>query len=278
MWYTICEELLTMEAGQGVVMAIETTPFTVGSLCDGCAWSVPNVDLLATQIALVAVGQADHLAEILTASGMPQLDADNIARSEAIKLVTANAENPYHRDGWLFQVMSWICAHRLSVGATIRTPHMILAHKGLDGLQVETGQNGISQVVIFEDKATDNPRDVIRDDVWPEFRDLESGSRQNVIAAEVVALLKGSGYTNPSEAVKNIIWGESRAFKASITVGNYHASPEGLMSLFSDYDDVVKGNKSRRRGDIFQVADLRGWMEALAARVITVLESGVKSV
>ena len=206
------------------------------------------------------------------------MDADSIARSEAIKLVTANVDNPYHRDGWLFQVMSWICAHRLSAGAAIRAPHMILAHKGLDGLQVETGQNGVSHVVIFEDKATDNPRAVIRDDVWPEFRDLETGSRQNVIAAEVVALLKGSGYPNSSEAVKSIVWREARVFKASITVGDYHASDGGLLSLFADYDDVVKGDKARRRGDIFQVADLRAWMQVLAAKVVDILESGVKGV
>lgn len=259
-------------------MAITTTSFSLGSLCDGCAWSVPDIDLLATQIAIVAVGQADHLAEILAASGMSQLDADNVARLEAVKLVTANAGDPYHRDGWLFQVMSWICAHRLSPSAIIRTPHMIHALKGLDGLQVEVNQDGVSQVLIFEDKATDNPRDVIREDVWPEFREIESGSRQNVIAAEVVALLKGGGYPDPSGAVKSIIWGGARSFKASITVGDYHATPAGLASLFSDYDDVVKGDKGRRRGDIFHVEDLRGWMEALAEKVIAVLQSGVESV
>ncbi|MEN4937507.1 hypothetical protein ABE424_16770 [Stenotrophomonas sp. TWI1149] len=259
-------------------MAIETRPYTVASLCDGNEWSVPDADLLAVQIAMVALGQADHLAEILKASGVPQVEADGIARSEAIKLVTASADNPYHRDGWLFQVMSWICAHRLNANSAIRTPHMILAHKGLDGLQVEAGENGISHVVIFEDKATDNPRDVIRDEVWPEFRELESGSRQNMIAAEVVSLLKSSGYPNATDAVKSIIWREARVFKASITVGDYHASPRGLSSLFMDYDEVVKGDMSRRRGDIFHVADLRGWMQELAEKVVAILDSGVKSV
>jgi hypothetical protein len=68
---------------------------------------------------------------------------------------------------------------------------MILAHKGFDGLQLEidTSNGFVTAAVIFEDKATDNPRDTIRDEVWPDFKLLEAGERENVLSADVSALL-----------------------------------------------------------------------------------------
>ena len=76
--------------------------------------------------------------------------------------------------------------------ALIRAPHMILAHKGFDGLQLEVdaATGVVTAAVIFEDKATSNPRQTITNDVWPEFKLLEEGDRENVLTADVSSLLR----------------------------------------------------------------------------------------
>lgn len=88
------------------------------------------------------------------------------AKKDAIALLSLKPdEKPWHRDGWMFQAISWIAAHN-DGGIAIRAPHLIKAHKGFDGLKLELSDAGeVTAVVVFEDKATENPRATIRDDV-----------------------------------------------------------------------------------------------------------------
>ena len=157
-------------------MAIVLTNFSDGTLCQGCAWTVADEVELAKRIALVALGQSRHVAKILSGiSAIPPITTAS-TRAAAIKLLTVRpGAESWHRDGWLFQTMSWLAASQANPSALIRAPHMILAHKGFDGLQLEldAGTGAVSAAVIFEDKATDNPRETIRDEVWPEFLLIE---------------------------------------------------------------------------------------------------------
>ena len=67
----------------------------------------------------------------------------------------------------MFQVISWIAAHRADRLALIRSPHMRHADKGVDGLMVEFNDTKIARVVISEEKGTGNARTMVRDRVWP---------------------------------------------------------------------------------------------------------------
>lgn len=256
-------------------MSITITPFTVGELCDGAAWTVPDVDALATHIAIVAAGQAYQLENILLAAGLPKVEASKAARAEAMKLLTVEEGDPFHRDGWIFQVMSWIAAHHNAENSIIRTPHMIKALKGFDGLQVviSTEDGSVQNVIIFEDKATERPREVIRNDVWPDFVALESGEKEHVLVSEITTLLRIGGYVDAPAIVKNVIWEKSRVFKASITVSETHSNASGRNRLFAGYDKTVSGDKSRRKGDTFFVDGLRPWMDALAEKAKAILST-----
>ncbi|MCW0389922.1 hypothetical protein [Xanthomonas sacchari] len=260
-------------------MSISLTSFASGSICTGYTWSVEDIDELASHIAVVAVGQADHLSEILANAGIKysttESTTDSWAVQSALELLTASPTDPYHRDGWIFQVMSWIAAYRGSPNAIIRAPHMIKAHKGFDGIQVEIADLtfAINAVVIFEDKATENPRSVIRDDVWPDFRGLESGKEQNVLVAEVTTLLKGAGHSGAVKAVKDIIWRDNKHYRLSITIGQTHSSPEGWARLFADYEDVAPGDLARRRAETWTVDNLRPWLHDLAERAKAKIQS-----
>lgn len=150
-------------------MPLTLIPVYHGALCHGSRWTVADESDLADKVARLALGQAGHVAAIFTGidKRSPAPRADTAAG--AIKLLSVPKDKPkYHRDGWVFQAISWIAAHRAEAGAVFRAPHMIHAHKGFDGFQLkldDSGQN-IAAVVIFEDKATEHPRRTITGDVW----------------------------------------------------------------------------------------------------------------
>src|SRR5687767_1374983 len=124
-------------------MSITLTPFADGQLCHGSSWTVPNEGTLAGQIARIALGQSLHVERILSGAGLAPPPVVEAARAGAIALLTvSDPAYPYQRDGWMFQAMSWIAAHRAAPTALIRAPHMIPAHKGFDGLQLELDATG----------------------------------------------------------------------------------------------------------------------------------------
>lgn len=255
-------------------MPITLTSFSDDPLCGGHQWLVNDIDLLALQIARVALGQSRHVKKIIDGwTGPIPLPPQN-AVANAIKLLTVpHRADPYHRDGWMFQVMSWIAAHKATPGAVIRAPQMIHADKGFDGLQLEIDESSlkVSAAVIFEDKATDDPRGTIQQKVWPEIQKLESGERENVLLAETVSLLERLPRIDPDSAVEEIMWSRVRRFRVSITVDSSYQGISGRKRLFKGYESVATGTTSRRSGQTFEVSDLRVWMSALATKAVAAL-------
>jgi hypothetical protein len=257
-------------------MPVVLTPFTEGTLCHGCAWTIGDIPQLALHVAQVALGQSRHVAKILAGADVAPPPTSESMRAAAIDLLTVPAgADPWHRDGWMFQTISWLAANRANPAAVIRAPHMILAHKGFDGLQLEidTSSGLVIAAVIFEDKATDNPRDTIRDEVWPDFKLLEAGERENVLSADVSALLITRPDIDADKAIENIIWRQIRRYRVSITVGATHASSAGRQRLFRGFDDIASGDVQRRRGEILHVDQLRPWMASLATAAISALNT-----
>jgi hypothetical protein len=256
-------------------MTIVLTNFAEGTLCQGSAWTVADEDELAERIAFVALGQSRHVAKILSGvKAIPPSTTLSI-RAAAIKLLTVRSGvDPWHRDGWLFQTMSWLAASQANPSALIRAPHMILAHKGFDGLQLEldAASGDVSAAVIFEDKATDNPRKTIKDEVWPEFQLLEAGDRENVLTADVSSLLSTRPGIDADKAIENVIWKQIRRYRVSITVGDVHSTAAGRKRLFKGYDEVATGDVARRRGEVLLVHQLRPWMASLADKAISSLK------
>ncbi len=251
-------------------MAISLTPFEHSALCQGNTWTVEDKSLLASQIARVAMGQSRHIRKILAGANLTPPNATESAASQAIDLLSVTGSDPWHRDGWIFQVMSWIAANHANPNAITHPPHMIHAHKGFDGLQIQINRENesIDAVVIFEDKATDNPRKIIREEVWPEFAELEEGYRENVLTAEVIGLLERQFDIDPDRAIEKIIWSNARRYRVSITVGDSHANDTGRQRLFKDYESTVPGPVNKRGSETFYVTNLREWMASIAEMAI----------
>lgn len=242
-------------------------------LCDGSEWVVADEDALAEHVARIAVGQYRHVAKILLGEGATAATVTQSAKGDAIALLTRRkGEEPWHRDGWLFQAISWIAAHNAS-GVAIRAPHLIKAHKGFDGLKLELSDAGeVTAVTIFEDKATEHPRNTIRDDVWPGIVKLEQGERTNELCQEVSSLLEAQLKTFPNldvdAAVQQIVWKEKRRYRVAITVDKPHLTAKQRKRLFKDYDTYAPGDIARRGAETMCLPDLRPWMQTFADNVI----------
>ncbi|UWQ54721.1 hypothetical protein [Leisingera caerulea] len=252
-------------------MPITLTPFSEEDCYFGNAWQVTDEDELARQIGVIALGYSHHVQKILQGTGVVDADYPADGAASAMELLTVSGEDPSHRDGWMFQAMSWIAAIRANPSAKLASPHMQHADKGFDGLQVEIDDktHRVKCAVVFEDKATTNPRRTItREDkgVWKEFRELENGLRFSFFTSQVLAVVRSETTLDPDEAIKEVIWKEARRYRLSITVGRTHSSGKGRKRLFKGYDEVVTGDLYRRGAETFHQEDIRAWLASLAEK------------
>ena len=248
-------------------MPISFTPIHEDGCWHGSTWTVDDEEALAEMIARVALGQSRTVERILEATDAMPADFPKGGFAGAKALLTVeDGADPYHRDGWVFQVIAWIAAHRQDDDALIRAPQMIKADKGLDGLIIEFDDGDVARVVICEEKATDNARQKIQGAVWPEFADFETGARDNELVATVTALLDQSGDPEPDKTVADILWGDARAFRVAVTVGKAHATEKGRKRLFRGYEDVVSGLVDRRRAETLPLDGIRPWIASIAEK------------
>lgn len=261
-------------------MTLTLTPTDHGELCHGWSWTIDDEDLLAERVARIVLGQYRHVAKILAGAGVPGPAANAEQANAAIKHLTlAEGAEPWHRDGWLFQAISWIAAHQQPSASLTRMPHIRKADKGFDGMQLELNEAGtaVTAVVVFEDKATDNARSTIRDDVWPGIVALEKGERLNELSQEVSGMLDARAVADPEfdldTAIANILWQDARHYRVSITINDTHNNANARAQLFKGFDDSAPGVAGRRRADTIYLPAMRSWMTSFAARVIAKIKA-----
>ena len=256
-------------------MPISFTPIRNGERWAGYEWSVDSDHELARLVARVALGQYRHVLRILTDTDFVGSAPATTALEGARQLLTVPKDSdPFHRDGWLFQTISWIAAHIQDNTSLIAPPHMQHAAKGFDGLHVHIDKNTqtVRSVVICEDKATSQPRKTIRTQVWKEFSDLEAGNRDHLLAAKVSVLLETRPELDPDQAIQQILWKNVRAFRVAITVDERHGNANGRRRLFKGYSNVVLGEVARRQADTLCLDDLRRWMKRIANKALKAAE------
>ena len=261
-------------------MSLILTPISHGDLCHGNRWEVDDLDLLVDRVARVAMGQYRHVSKVLDGLNVAAPKGSKVHAENAVqKMQVAKNGDPWQRDGWIFQIISWIAASQQKAGkAILKPPHIFHAHKGFDGIQLEITEDGQSVIalIIFEDKATDNPRSTIREDVWPGIVSMEAGERVAELTHEAAGLLEAQQHVYPGMdidgAVDRILWQEARRYRVSITTGNTHKTENARAGLFADYDTTAAGDTLRRQAETMHFDDLRPWMAAFAAKVIIKLE------
>jgi len=255
-------------------MPIEFTDINNDDKWTGSNWTVTDPDDLAQHIARITLGQYRHVARILAATGASTSDPHATAFAGARSLLTSTQKDPWHRDGWIFQAISWIAAHLQSNGELIAAPHMQHADKGFDGLHlhVDKKTSKITRAVVCEEKATENPRNTIRDDVWPEFEEFETGAYDHRLVSEVTQLLETSPDLDPDTAIANVLWNKARAYRVSITISDTHNSDAGRARLFKNYEHYVGDDVMRRRAETFYQKDIRSWIVDIATKSLAALD------
>lgn len=260
-------------------MPLQLSDFEHPPICHGYVWAVQDEENLAKLVGELILGQARHVRNVLQGLHSTPTGVDSREVEKAIDHLTlSDGQEPYLRDGWIFQFLSWIASQLCWGKQMIATmPHMGTARKGFDGVILEfaSDDRAVERVFICEDKATENPRQTLREQVWPEIRSIEANERSSEIRVEVTNLLErklGQGSDRVAALVEDALWKDRRAYRVSITADGRAASGERRELLFKGYDSCAPGSVRKRRAEVICEDALREWMNHFCSLVVDYLE------
>ena len=177
-------------------MPISITCKDLSPLCKDYEFVINDIDQLVDLITRLLMGHSRHVSRVINgiAPVYPNIDQQTIQKL-LYDLDLEGRESNYivKVHGWLFQMISWIVLaemHQNDTGFHQHFPHPQASMHGLDGiaLTMNTDQT-INRIIITEDKCTDNARSTVTQQVFPEFRQIEKGEKNNAIMQHVEALI-----------------------------------------------------------------------------------------
>lgn len=180
-----------------------------------------------------------------------------------------------HRDGLLFQHISWVAARLALPNGYMTSPHVRQADKGFDGFIIELDDSGskIKRIVLCEDKASKAPRRLISSNVWPEIRTILCGDRDDEILADLVTLLKGVPEIDAEAAVDEIFWEGARAFRLAVATGEDQRKAESFLHIIAGFEAVAGGELESRTAGVLAFDDVRKGLARLASEVAAKVEA-----
>lgn len=255
--------------------------------CIGDRWFAQNETQLARLTAIIAMGQAAYAAHILKEllPATPAFTCDDLCREAKIRLtVQEDGKTPrtgypqWQRDGFIFEVISWIAA-RQNHGeqALLKDPHISATSQGLDGLMIELADDKTKVVMttVFEDKCTENPRDTFLQKVVPALLDRHQNKRSAELVATASVLLRTAGIDTAAAARFSaaVMDRNQRRYRAAFALTKEHDSQEARMRLFKGFDALDGISSNQRVGASLIVSGkLREWFDALASQAIAYLD------
>ncbi len=242
-------------------------------------YEITNKDLLAEYVGELVLGHYIHILNIINSlSSSSSTQSNRIIDFAIEKLEVTEEVHIIHRDGWLFQMISWLALAHRNLGNNYHTqhPHFSPAQHGIDGLSIVLKKdNTIDKIIITEDKCTTNPRDTVREQVLPEFKYLEDGKKDSALISVLSSLIAHLDAGAVFQSVQNDIYNtDLRMYRIGITREVSHNSIGGRRRLFKDYDTYVKGTTCERRsGATIHLDDMRNWMQDFSNKVVNYLQS-----
>lgn len=241
--------------------------------------TINDEDVLAQQIAQLMLGHHLHVENILRAKkGITTYSPNSVIDVALKRLVVKDEYERYKRDGWIFQLITWIVINKENSKYPFKCqiPHPAPAMHGIDGLGVVlSAKNEIVKIIISEDKYTENPRRTLKKEVWKEFELFELRTYDSQLVGIVTGLLKDLSVKEINEAIYRDIYNiELRTYRVGITPKKGHYHKNGKKRLFKGYDNCVKGPAhSRREGLTFRQSDIRSWMDSISLKIAAHLTS-----
>ena len=242
--------------------------------CIDEGFEILDEDTLAQYVAYLVMGYSRHVNKIIMNLGTMDVPTVEKEHKAAIVSYLTLGEKPsdvkrYKRDGWLFQMISWLVVNLKNKDKKMKQlhPHNQPAMHGIDGLAVIVDDGHIEKIILTEDKCTENPKPTIQQQVFPEFKVYEEVGKNTTLLNDVGTILDmfGDDYENAHNEITNK---EIRQYRIGITREADHNSSEGRKDLFSGYETIVKGEVKRRCGSSIHLANLREWMDGFAAKVV----------
>ena len=247
-------------------------------LCKDYEFVIVNYDELVDMISHLLMGHYLHISNMLKGLDphYPDNDKDTIDYLLG-ELKTDGKDDEYiiKIHGWLFQMISWLVLaelHKTDHAFYQQFPHPQKSMHGLDGIALSLNEYGsIDRIIITEDKCTDNPRRIIREDVFPEFEEIEKGKKNNAIFQHAASLIAPDSFLKIQNDVCKT---EKRQYRIGITRKKCHNSEKGRRQLYEGYDNYVTGEDVlRRTASSIQIDGMREWMDQLRIDIIEKLSS-----
>ena len=261
-------------------MPLTLTPTPAPPQCGGTAWTVADPDALAEVTAQVLIGRALHAAQILDGvrqPGTPPMMSAALKEKLRIELHPESSARIWHRDGLLFEIISWVAA-RISATAdeAMLDPHLKATNQGTDCLKVTINPTThiLTRVTVYEYKCTTNWRKLFAGDVKAAFREYVNGERDNQLAQATISLLSCLGLTSAEReaAYDQLIQQRPLAFQASLTVEPSGFTPAQRAALFAGYEEITD-DIDVRDGNTLPLDGIRAWFAAFSDRVWTKIEA-----
>jgi len=260
------------------LMPVQMTSVPSSTVCEGHEWNITDEDRLAALVADLLLGSHRHVSKILraleskkTMSSDQQIDdlVELLNDVPDIKLPHTEQYKRYARDGWLFQMISWIAIRKMSPNALTAIPHTQPTAKGFDNLIVEVENGHLVGVIVGEDKATENPRSTVRNLVWPEIKEMEAGHSDSALKSEVTAIVERGGFGEEVDRMlKQVFWEKLRKYRVAV------AGPITTHNkVFKEFHMKAPGDVTRRHGEVLNLKKLREWFDEFSQKVIVALEN-----
>jgi hypothetical protein len=253
-------------------MVIATVERPAEPHCGGLQWSVPDIDALATLVAIVLVGRAQHAANVLAGALIVPAPTTAAMRAQIqAELFPPAGPLIYHRDGLLFEIICWLVARQQSLpDEVISEPHTKATQQGMDTIKVrfDIDARQLILTTIYEYKCTEGARAQFRDQVVPAFRRYFDGARDPQLTQATIALLARYELTDveQAEVYGTLIHDRPLAFQAALTVQPDEFPEDLCVALFNGYATVTP-DREARLGDTFPLHDVRAWFANLATLV-----------
>lgn len=239
-------------------------------------------------IAIVAMGQATQASHILKEliPAEPAYSFDELRAEAKIKLTVQDTTGKprtgypkWQRDGFVFEVISWIAA-KITYGdqALLKPPHVSATSQGLDGLMLQLNEkkDSVENSTVFEDKCTDDPRGTFLAKVVPGFLDRHQNLRSAEIIDAAGGLLRIAGLADKDAARQSAAVTEiaKRKYRAAFSLPPNFDTHAARQSLFADYDRIKNITAEQRIGASFITpTDMRDWIAELADKAIEYLDN-----
>lgn len=178
-----------------------------------------------------------------------------------------------HRDGLLFQHISWLAAAMEYPGSLKAAPHPRQADKGFDGIVLEIDRTAfeISRLIVCEDKASSDPRKLITTGVWGDFKLILSGERDDELNPEVQGLLKtlqGVSENDLEKILEAVSWKKRRHFRVAVAAGKNREKNGAYGHLFEGFDTTVPDSAENARfAAVMPMSDVRNILNEIADKV-----------